>query len=1113
MDHLTELKEAATTGKLVIIFGAGTSLGIAHVATPARSWTDLLKRAFSFANEAGHVDDAQHQRWLSTLVAGDLDELLGAAEFVSRKLGGRKGLLYSRWLEDEFSQQRITSASSLKNSISLLHKARIPLCTLNYDTLLERVTRSSSITMADPRSVLSWANRQTTDILHLHGLWSAPETVILGVSDYQEATNDAFREAIQRGLSTFNRIVFIGCGDTLYDPNFSSLLSWMREVFGGSALQHYALVRDSEVEAKLRDKIWQGLVRPIGYGPEHTDLGEFIGKNLVPDSPATRRSSRRSLPDADVIQSYRRQLIIDSGKMTIEGVRADADTAKQKFDLERLFVPLVVGAIPPEYAPNDPDREKKLKKWHEENGSAVPFGEALAQNGRLALLALPGGGKTLLLKRLAVAYADPDRREKTDDNLPNLDLLPILIRCREWRNYITLPISTMISKLSEITGNAQLKGLLQALDTRLRSGKVLLLVDGLDEIHSDAERCVFVDNLEAFLDEHKKVRLVVTSREAGFALVAPSLMRFCNRWRIAPLTEQAIALLCSHWHALMGTSVGTADEDTRDVVQAIAGNSALQRLAENPLLLTMLLVVKHGYGRLPPDRVTLYDRAVEVLLDTWNIHGHAALNPREAVPQIAYVAYKMMEQRKQTATESELLTLIEECRREVPLVRLYAKDSPSEFLKRVELRSSLLLEAGKSPEGGKLVPFYQFRHLTFQEYMAAIAVVDGHYAGYSESDVALLPIIDRVVSDEWKEVVPMAAVLAKKRASAIFNELLSLGDHEEKVFLTRGDKDERYEWSSAYRLPAPISRLLQCLIEEAEITQESLDRSARLIATFAHGCQPQENWSALMRGPFGQLIFEEAWRLFEDGSLPKRAWLRNTTALMAALRRPLEYWLSHEGLETIRVDLTANDAMVRAHAASVVCGLLWQQNNLLMTAMNSLKPYLEANVLRDDPPYCIHAIWALGMIFSRRSELPVAPAPLSPETLEKLKRLWIVDKAIGTDIVPFTISVSPLLARGEWQLVLTQADTSALRKFINKRSLDYSDKRSPAEAAVILFYYAGIKVKTTVLKEVFSVRSAGESDRPLLHYFKVADEDIVEIVAAGESRQEQMRLARRQYKS
>jgi len=171
------------------------------------------------------------------------------------------------------------------------------------------------------------------------------------------------------------------------------------------------------------------------------------------------------------------------------------------------------------------------------------------------------------------------------------------------------------------------------------------------------------------------------------------------------LSEHAISTLISYWHELMGNAPQAMREEARTVTETLLQSPALRRLAENPLLLTMLLVVKHGAGRLPPDRVSLYDRAVEVLLDTWNIKGHEPLNPREAVPQLAYVAFELMKSGRQTATERELLPIIEECRQNVPMIRRYTTDAPHEFLKRVELRSSLMVEAGHVAEGGKTVPF------------------------------------------------------------------------------------------------------------------------------------------------------------------------------------------------------------------------------------------------------------------------------------------------------------------------------------------------------------------------------------------------------------------------
>ncbi len=337
MDHTTELAEAATTGKLVAILGAGVSMAIAKPTTPAHTWKGLLQSAFQFANMAGRVDDNQYERVQETLRIGDLDELLGAADLVTKKLGTKKGLLYGRWLEEEFKNQKLSRSAALSHSLSALHKSRVPIATLNYDTLVEKLTKSSSITMNDPRSALAWSRRENSDILHLHGLWSLPETIVLGIGDYNSAISDEFRANLQRGLSSFSRLVFIGCGDTIQDPNFTSLLDWMRDVLGPAGLQHYALVRNDEVEAKLQNAHWQGLVRPIGFGDSYEQLPKFINDHLVSSLPQRVRQKKTVISDADVLKSYRQQVIVDCGKMTIEGVRADADTAKQKFDLERLF--------------------------------------------------------------------------------------------------------------------------------------------------------------------------------------------------------------------------------------------------------------------------------------------------------------------------------------------------------------------------------------------------------------------------------------------------------------------------------------------------------------------------------------------------------------------------------------------------------------------------------------------------------------------------------------------------------------------------------------------------------------------------------------------------------
>lgn len=1073
MSGIESVRESAAAGKLLVITGAGTSLELASKSTPSVSWKALIQSALSFCALKGLIDPIQLARYEALLTSTDIDELIGAATFATRKLGGSKDILFADWLNSVFSKQKCSNGA-MKNSIIALSKSNIPIATLNYDILLEKASRLPTISMDESRKVMGWARREAAGILHLHGVWDKPDSVVFASEDYVTAVKDEFRQNLQRGLASYKHVLFVGCGATFEDPNLSGLIAWMKSVVGTGALKHHALVRNGDVAERHEDKLWHGFIDPIGYGDNYSDLPQFIIDSIaLPNKSRALLSQRAKQSDTVVIDSYRTHLIRDCGKMTIEGVRADDDTANQKFDLEKLFVPLEVSAIPPEYAASDPRRDEKLKRWVKANPHPLTFGAALSKTTRIALLALPGGGKTLLLKRLAVAYADRQRRIATNDDLPDLDLLPVLIRCREWRNHINLPIQSLVERIPEITGNKSLDGLYVALQPRLKSGRVLLLVDGLDEIHNDGDRSTFVENLEQFLSDYPKVRLVVTSREAGFALVAPSLMRFCARWRIAPLSSEAITLLCDHWHELMSSNTADAAAESREVVLTILDNPALKRLAENPLLLTMLLVVKHGNGRLPPDRVSLYARAVEVLLDTWNIRGHAALGLKEAVPQLAYIAFRLMQQGKQTATEKELLSLIEECRIEVPLIRFYAKDTPSEFLKRVELRSSLLLEAGRTIEHGRAVPFYQFRHLTFQEYLAAVAVVEGHYDGYTQGEDITVPFSGQVIADEWKEVVPMAAVLAKKQANPLIMKLIALGEVEEADF-KKNASDAKYQWSSSHRLSPPISRLTQCLVEEAEFSQDALDGALRLVATFAHGCMSSENWGALRRGPFGDTLFDVAWTLYDSQTLPRQTWLRNTVSLLAGHAKTSAEWTSTSSLRELEIGLLAADHDVNGRSAASICGIIWLYKASVGTKLGKFVNLLARNLASPKKSTKEVTQWAVAMLVSRDNASEAISSPIDNEYLDQLVSDWVQSSQAEYDsIANFALIACLSFARNSWKPVL-KPDSEAwiqhlLREQINK------GPHSPFEAAILLMYHSGASIdKSTLI--LFSKRfRAGSS--------------------------------------
>jgi hypothetical protein len=1013
--RLLQLTQSAGRGELVAVIGTGVSVALTGNKNPAMTWKGLVRHGFAYGRSKGKIDDAQASRWEPLLESTDLDDLLSAAELVGRRLEAPAGTLYARWLENVFKP--VQPAGEMMKGIEAVRAAGIPICTLNYDPLLERVTGLPAITVSEKARVAQWMSRELPGILHLHGSWDAPATCILGIRDYETTLHNDVRDLIQRSLGAFRRLLFIGCGDTFADPNFSALIAWLRQHMGAATPAHYALVLDSEVAERDADSSWHGFVEPVGYGKKHEDLPRFLetfaplaktAKKLKSPSKKTFAAASR---DATLLSDYRTFLLKDSGQMTIEGVRADMDVAQRRFELERLFVPISVLPAPPDIPPADPEREKKLLEWQEKNSDPRPFGEVFAANRALALLALPGGGKTLLLKRLAVAYANPLRRQASVDGLPDLDVTPVLIRCREWREHLHRPILTLLNSIPDITGQASLAGLKDALLPLLKEGRILLLVDGLDEIHDDALRTTFAEHLESFMDDYPRTRLVVTSREAGFGLVAPTVARFCERWRLAPLDPEAITALCAHWHRLMLGESPAAEEEAKTVAETLLSNASLRRLAENPLLLTMLLVVKHGAGGLPPDRASLYDRAVEVLLDTWNIQGHERLNPKEAVPQLAFVAFRLMRDGRQTATGTELLALIEEARENVPQIRRQAQGSAEEFLQRVELRSSLLVEAGRQKEGAGTVPFYQFRHLTFQEYLAAVAAVEGHYREYDKTHTVLTPLQDHLLAEEWKEVVPMAAVLAKKRAEPLISALV-----QEATSLP---ESRTYEFS----VPAPISRLAQCLTEEAEATQETLTAALRLIARFANIDYFPGDWQALCRGPYGEELFHQAWVLYRSRKRQPEGRIRVIGALFARFRRSDRYWAGVAGQGELRRMLESGNEEDVGRGLLTCCGLLWLPSEYNLSFDLQL---VEQKLFREERHLHEPATQAWALLYARSG----LPPPPTPSVFDRLLLLWLTDlKEDGSSgVAGFALRQLMGLPRDAWRPALSDAQRRLLRR-------------------------------------------------------------------------------------
>jgi hypothetical protein len=223
-DTISRLQDSIRRGELVAVLGTGTSIGLTNGSLPGLSWHGLVKDGFSYGVSKGMISATQEQTWKGQLESGDVDDLLGAAEFMGRKLGAPKADVYAHWMRAVFKHAGPTNRD-LARALHGLSEALIPICTLNYDTLLEKVTGLPALDINETTKVVEWIRRERVAILHLHGVWESPESCILGIRDYDTQLRNEVRDFFQRALGVFRRLLFIGCGDTFADPNFSALIS------------------------------------------------------------------------------------------------------------------------------------------------------------------------------------------------------------------------------------------------------------------------------------------------------------------------------------------------------------------------------------------------------------------------------------------------------------------------------------------------------------------------------------------------------------------------------------------------------------------------------------------------------------------------------------------------------------------------------------------------------------------------------------------------------------------------------------------------------------------------------------------------------------------------
>lgn len=353
----------------------------------------------------------------------------------------------------------------------------------------------------------------------------------------------------------------------------------------------------------------------------------------------------------------------------------------------------------------------------------VAFDESLrlaAEHGLRGAVVLgdPGSGKTTLLKHFVLASTDPAVGPATL-GLPR-ETIPVLVELRRLRD----PTAGLKVAVEEAVAGADLS-LDAARFTRrlLRQDRLLVLVDGLDEVAGADDRAAVSRWLEEALHQLPESTFLVSSRYAGYKGDARLSGRFLEL-HVRDVEPRAARRFIRAWYGAVEAQAelgrdpevasALADEAANDLSEKIfqpedPRTSSLGQLATNPLMLQILCLVHRDRKQLPERRVELYRECVQVLLELWRrAKGMPVdLDAPQALRLLRPLAFRLHAAEKREAPLAELLPHLAEPLRE---------------LRRPPEEGAVLLDTIRDQSG---VPValgqarYGFLHLSFQEYLCA----------------------------------------------------------------------------------------------------------------------------------------------------------------------------------------------------------------------------------------------------------------------------------------------------------------------------------------------------------------------------------------------------------
>jgi hypothetical protein len=287
-------------------------------------------------------------------------------------------------------------------------------------------------------------------------------------------------------------------------------------------------------------------------------------------------------------------------------------------------------------------------KLMDDGGGTISWRQ-LRDNARTVMTGAPGAGKSSSLRRLILDLLTPDSPESGQVVPP--DTLPILIQLRDF------PVSDFSpGAISRLVNAERAWDLLAEFRPPLEGRRLLLAIDGLDEITEPAGQELFLDRLDSFCQEVPLVRIILTSRDP----VPDDHLRDFTRVHLLPFDPPR----AQQWMVLYTSTHEPGHSRWGEFSDLIRYDSQLCELASNPLLLGLATSLHWRYPGELNNRAGLLSKCVDVLIQDWDATRGLArwrdsnVTPRQMKRLLNRLSYLLLQKENKQFTQRDVSELM-----------------------------------------------------------------------------------------------------------------------------------------------------------------------------------------------------------------------------------------------------------------------------------------------------------------------------------------------------------------------------------------------------------------------------------------------------------------------